>query len=112
MEVSRDISLASAILPHNARNRDWNMQNPMEYYTSDGPMTALGAYAAEFDVLPRDLASLCEVIQGVLIHRDMVPFLYNLTLSEKQRDDGHIRPIAQMLSRISELDPRPLTVSR
>ncbi len=88
------------------------MENPKEYYTSDGPMTALGARAAEFRALPRDLGSLCEVVQGVLIHRDIAPFLYGLTLTEEQRDDGHIRPIAQMLSRIHELDPRPLTVAR
>jgi hypothetical protein len=75
-------------------------------------MTALGAHADEFSALPGDLASLCEVIQGVLIHRDIAPFLYHVTLSEEQRDDGHIRPIAQMLTRIHALDARPLGVAR
>jgi len=87
------------------------METPQEYYKRSGTMTALGAHAAEFSVLPGDLASLCEVIQGVLIHRDIAPFLYHVTLSEKQRDDGHIRPIAQMLARIHALDARPLTVA-
>ena len=45
-------------------------------------------------------------------HRDIAPFLYGLTLTEEQRDDGHIRPIAQMLTRIHELDSRPITTAR
>ena len=65
------------------------MQTPQEYYQHDGPMTALAAHADEFRALPRDLAPLCEVVQGVLIHRDIAPWLYGLTLTEAQRDDGH-----------------------
>ncbi|MGC2442438.1 transglutaminase domain-containing protein [Candidatus Binatus sp.] len=75
-------------------------------------MTALGAHADEFRALPRDLAPLCELVQGVLIHRDIAPWLYGLTLTEAQRDDGHLRPMAQMLSRIHALDARPLTDAR
>ena len=88
------------------------MQTPQEYYKSTGPMTALGAHAEEFRALPTDLALLCEVVQGVLIHRDIAPWLYGITLTEAQRDDGHIRPIAQMLTRIHALDSRPLTNAR
>jgi Transglutaminase-like superfamily len=88
------------------------MQSPQEYYRDEGPMTALGAHAAEFRALPKDIASLCEVVQGVLIHRDIAPWLYGITLTEEQRDDGHIRPIAQMLTRIHALDSRPLTNAR
>jgi hypothetical protein len=88
------------------------MQSPQEYYRRNGPMTALGAHADEFRAMPTDLASLCEIVQGVLIHRDIAPWLYGLTLSEAQRDDGNLRPLAQMLKRIHELDPRPLTTAR
>ena len=88
------------------------MEDPQEYYQRSGPMTALGAHAAEFSTLPGNIASLCEVIQGVLIHRDIAPFLYGVTLSEEDRDDAHIRPIAQMLTRIHALDARPLTIAR
>src|SRR6202046_765759 len=88
------------------------MEAPQEYYKHDGPMTALGAHADEFRALPKDLASLCEVVQGVLIHRDIAPGLYGITLTEAQRDDGHLRPISQMLTRIHELDARALTNAR
>jgi len=88
------------------------METPQEFYKHDGPMTALGAHADEFRALPRELASLCEMVQGVLIHRDIAPWLYGITLTEAQRDDGHLRPIAQMLTRIYQLDSRPLTNAR
>jgi len=88
------------------------METPQEYYRHDGPMTAPGAHAEEFSKLPRDVARLCEVVQGLLIHRDIAPFLYDLKLTEAQRDDGHIRPVAQMLTRIHELDSRPITTAR
>ena len=88
------------------------MQSPQEYYKHDGPMSALGAHADEVRALPKDIAALCEVVQGVLIHRDIAPWLYGITLTEKQRDDGHLRPIEQMLTRIYELDSRPVTSAR
>jgi len=88
------------------------MQNPQEYYQQDGPMSALGAHADEIRALPKDIGALCEVVQGVLIHRDIAPWLYGITLTEKQRDDGHLRPIGQMLTRIHELDSQPITKAR
>jgi hypothetical protein len=88
------------------------MENPLDYYRNVGPMTAPRAHAAEYRALPKDLGQLCEIVQGVLIHRDIAPFLYNLQLSEEQRDDGHLRPIAQMTDRIYALDPRALSIAR
>jgi hypothetical protein len=88
------------------------VQTPNEYYTGAGPMTALDAHANEYRGLPKDLATLCQVVQGVLIHRDIASWLYGITLTEAQREDGHIRPLAQMLTRIHELDSRPLTAAR
>ena len=47
-----------------------------------------------------DLAKQCEIVQGVLVHRDMAPWLYDLKLTEQQRDDGNIRGRCEMLERI------------
>jgi hypothetical protein len=88
------------------------MENPQEYYKGHGPMTALGAHAAEFRALPRDIAALREIIQGVLIHQDLASFLYGVKLSDEQRRDAHIRPLAEMLTGIRARDARPLTVAR
>jgi hypothetical protein len=88
------------------------MESPQEYYQGSTSMSAAGARAAELRALPKDLAKQCEVVQGVLVHRDMAPWLYDLKLTEEQRDDGHVRPLAQMLNRIHALDDRPLTSAR
>ena len=88
------------------------MESPQEYYRGSTSMSAAVARAAELRALPKDLAKQCEVVQGVLVHRDMAPWLYDLKLTEEQRDDGHVRPLAQMLNRIHALDDRPLTIAR
>jgi hypothetical protein len=88
------------------------MENPRDYYTGSAPMATAGARAAELRALPKDLAKQCEIIQGVLVHRDIAPWLYDLKLTEQQRDDAHIRPVELILKRIHELDDRPLSVTR
>ena len=59
------------------------MENLHDYYTGEAPVASAGARAAELRALPPDLAKQCEVVQGILVHRDMAPWLYNLTLSEE-----------------------------
>ena len=88
------------------------METAQEYYKGNGPMTALTDNAKQFRTMPKDLAARCEIIQGVLIHRDIAPFLYQVNLSEEQREEAHIRPIEQMLARIHAIDSRPLTTPR
>jgi transglutaminase superfamily protein len=88
------------------------MENPREYYAHHGAMTAAGPHRAELQKLPREIGALCKVIQGVLIHRDMAPFLYQTTVSEEKRDEAHTRPVGAMLARIQSLDAKPLTSRR
>lgn len=88
------------------------MQNPREYYAHHGAMTAAGVYGAELHSLPREIGALCEVIQGLLIHRDIAPFLYQTTLSEQKRDEAHTRAVSAMLALIHSLDAKPLTNAR
>lgn len=88
------------------------MENPQEYYRHHGPMTAMDARAAEFSALPTGVAAICEVIQGVLIHRDMAAFAYGVTLSDERKNDAHIRPVEDVVARILALNDRPLTVAR
>jgi hypothetical protein len=88
------------------------VETAQDYYRSHGTMTAPGANAAALHALPRDIASLCTVVQGVLIHRDIAPWLYDLKLSNEQRDVANVRPVVEMLSQIRTLDERPLTETR
>jgi len=88
------------------------MENPLEYYKSHAPMTDPGQYARTLRELPRDIGKLCELIQGLIIHRDMAPFAYDVTFSEERRNDAHIRSMVGMLTRIRELDDHPITIAR
>jgi hypothetical protein len=44
-------------------------------------MTDPGVLAAKFDILPTEVAAVCEALQGMLIHRDMAAFFYGVNLS-------------------------------
>jgi hypothetical protein len=88
------------------------MKNIRDYYIADGPMTAAGLSTAELRALPADLAGQCAFVQDLLIHRDLAKMIYGVTLTEQQRDDGHIRPLTEMFARIRALDAGPLTVAR
>jgi len=88
------------------------MEASRAYYKSHGPMTAPGPHAPQLSALPPAIARLCEIVQGVLIHRELARWLYEVALSEQQRDEAHIRPISQMLERIAAFDPRLLTMAR
>ena len=88
------------------------MENPQEYYRQCGAMTAIDTRAAEPGAFPRGIAALCELVHGLLIHRDMASFAYGVTLSEERINDAHLRPIGEILARIRALDGRPLTVAR
>jgi excinuclease ABC subunit A len=61
--------------------------------------------------LPRDVPNLVRVVQGVLIHPFCVE-LYHVQLSPRQREEVFLRSVAQMLARMREFDPAPLTVAR
>ena len=65
------------------------MENPQEYFQHHGPMTSVDAHAANFSALPRDLAALCEVIQGVLIHRDMAAFALESARELREMTHAH-----------------------
>jgi hypothetical protein len=88
------------------------MENPKEFYTSYGPMTAPGVHEADLSRIPTDLGAACQVIQGLLIHQDLASFLYGVNLSDEQRRDAHIRPLSKRLARIRAIDSRPLTQAR
>lgn len=88
------------------------MKDAASYYKHHGAMTAAGEHAAELAALPPDLAALCEIVQGVLIHRDMAPFLYRVTLSKQRCEEAHIRPVAEMLKNIYALDARDIKIAR
>lgn len=89
-----------------------DLETAQEFYRHHGPMTAPGAYSAMLAPMPGDIATACRIVQGTLIHRDIAPWLYDLTLSDAARDLANVRPVAEMLSQIQALSDRPLAEAR
>jgi Transglutaminase-like superfamily len=83
-----------------------------DFYLRHGPMNGAGGAAPALRDLPRGIASLCEIAQGVLIHRDIAPWLYELRLSSEQRDVANIRPVARMVAEIERRSAKPLRETR
>jgi transglutaminase-like putative cysteine protease len=87
------------------------LNNDLAYYTRPSAMTSGGRYASLFDPLPRDVAALAAVAQGLLIH-EHIAAAYGVTLTDEDRDSVHTRPVEQLLERIITRDDRPLVTSR
>jgi Transglutaminase-like superfamily len=83
----------------------------LDYYAAPGLMTDPRAGAYLFDNLPRDIALLCKIVQGVMVHIFWAE-RYGLKLSGKRSEEVQIRPVARKLARIVELDSCPLILGR
>jgi len=87
------------------------MSDPLEFFATPAPMTSAGSYAALLDALPRDIGSLCQMVQGLMIHIFWAE-QYGVPQAALRRDEVQLRPVARKLHRIMELNPHPLTVAR
>jgi Transglutaminase-like superfamily len=81
------------------------------FYLRPGVMTTPGRYQPLFADLPRGVAALAAVAQGLVIH-EFLAGAYGVTLSEERRATVHTRPLTEMLERLMASDSRPLTVPR
>ena len=80
-----------------------------EFYARPGPMTS--PWAHDLTDIPGDIASLAQIVQGLVIHQYMAA-AYGVTVSPERLSEAHIRHVDEMLDRIFEIDPSPLTVAR
>jgi len=85
--------------------------NPLEYYANPGHMTNALAEASSFDDLPTELPALCRILQGTLIHIFWAE-RQGVKLSDERKLEVQIRSVSRKLTRIHELDDRPITVER
>jgi hypothetical protein len=83
-----------------------------DFHLVDGPMNGPGNASRNLAVLPDGVASLCGIVQGVLIHRDLAPWLYGLELSSEARELANIRPVARMIEEIERRSAKPLREAR
>jgi hypothetical protein len=87
------------------------MIDSLQFYTTPGLMTSPRDHSEMFDNLPCDLASLCKVVQGAMIHVFWAD-QYGVQLDESRRGEVQLRAVARKLPRILELDGRPLVEIR
>ena len=83
----------------------------LDFYAQPGVMTSAGGYAPLFDALPRDMAGLVRIVQGLLLHEHSAP-AYGVMLSDERKTASHVRPLERMLERLLALDGQPLSVAR
>lgn len=83
-----------------------------DFHLANGPMNGTGDAAPALRDLPHSIRSLCEIVQGVLIHRDIAPWLYELKLSSDKRALANIRPVARMIAEIERRNAKPLRETR
>ncbi len=74
-------------------------------------MTDPGEQAGLFAGLPRDVAALRDVVQGLLLHIFWAE-RYGEALSDERKQEVQLRIVPRQLARIHALDPRPLTEAR
>lgn len=87
------------------------MINSLEFFTQPGMMTSPGSQANLLDHLPGDMGSLCQTVQGVMLHIFWAEH-YGVQLAGPRQDEVQLRSVARKLERIAELDPHPLADAR
>ncbi|HZQ37871.1 MAG TPA: transglutaminase-like domain-containing protein [Dehalococcoidia bacterium] len=83
----------------------------LDFYTRTAAMTEPGGHAAAFAALPRDLAGLCRVGQGLYIH-EHIAARYGVVLADDRRVEVHLRRTSARLDCLVARDDRPLMEAR
>jgi hypothetical protein len=81
------------------------------FYSTPGVMTDPGEHADLLAGLPGDLAGLCQVVQGNLIHIFWAE-RSGRKLSEAEQQTVNVRAVSEKLARLRTEDERPLAVPR
>lgn len=87
------------------------IEPPERRWSTPGRMTSAGRFEPRLEGLPRDIAALAAVAQGLLIHEHLAA-AYGVTLTADDRSTVHIREVERLLELITERDPHPLDVAR
>jgi hypothetical protein len=83
-----------------------------DYYAAHDEFTAVGEHGALFDALPSDVAGLCRVIQGLLIHDHSGLHLYGDPPASFHRASRETLPVSRRIIEIMTAQKAPLTEVR
>jgi hypothetical protein len=85
---------------------------PQEFYTPQSFITDPKEYVKLYDALPRDIPSLCKVVQGLVLHYVAEKHLVGGTIPYERLCEIDTRYTPRILARILEMDNRPLSEVR
>lgn len=85
--------------------------SPQAFYATQGPISDPGARGDLLADLPTEPRALCEAVQGLMLHVFWAE-RYGVSLSEERKAEVQLRAVARQLSRLVEIDGRPLIVAR
>lgn len=88
-----------------------SVEEARRYYARPGPLTDLAAHAAQLRDVPQDLAGICRVVQGLVVH-PFLGHLYGLDSKEMRHGEVETRSAAALLERVFAHDPAPLSKRR
>src|SRR5690554_5238620 len=69
----------------------------LDFYASPGLLTSAGRYEPDIAALPDDIHALIEIVQGIVVHQFVSELIYGVTLPDARKQEGHIRPVEQMI---------------
>lgn len=80
----------------------------LDYYRQQSAITDPGRHARLYDALPDDMAAICRIVQGLIVHY----FAHGRRPPPERMGEIDSRYMTAMLDRILELDDRPLSEAR
>jgi len=86
-------------------------RDELSYYTAPARLSNAGVHARRFDGLPRDLPSLCALVQGLLLHVHWAE-ANGVTLTAERQREPNLRSLSAMLDRLFALDDASLAQAR
>ncbi|WP_437682528.1 transglutaminase-like domain-containing protein [Sorangium sp. So ce131] len=86
-------------------------QQILDFYRHPAAMTSGGEHAPALEELPRDVAALARVVQGLLLHQYWAPS-YGVTIPDERRGESHVRPTRQILEQLLARGGEPLSAAR
>lgn len=86
--------------------------SPQEYYSTQSQVTSPGEYTSLLSELPDSIGDLCQVVHGLIIHKNNTEDLYGFKLPKDRILESNTRYIEKILGRIIELDDSSLVEVR
>lgn len=85
----------------------------LDYYATPSRFTTFtGAQLVAVRALPNDIEELVRIVQGVLIHRFVAEFMYDVHLPKSRDAESHLRHVSEIYEGIQKLHHAPLTEVR